>query len=62
MDNNLLTGHTKTGTLAGTFLVLFLNINLENLAGAAIVAATGATVSFFVSVFWKFVAGKMRRK
>ncbi|WP_164466982.1 hypothetical protein [Chryseobacterium taklimakanense] len=40
---------TKSGTVAGTLLTLLVNISGVQLAETAVIAATGAVVSFAVS-------------
>ncbi|MEO8769977.1 MAG: hypothetical protein ABI402_07825 [Ferruginibacter sp.] len=62
MDQPLLNSNTKTGTLCGTMLVLLFKLNSEDLAVSAVLAATGATVSFLVSVLLKYLWGRIRRK
>ncbi|MBC7537073.1 MAG: hypothetical protein H7258_15390 [Ferruginibacter sp.] len=62
MDQPLLNGNTKTGTLCGTMLVLLFKLNSEDLLVSAVLAATGAAVSFLVSVLLKYVWGRIRRK
>ena len=62
MDNNLLSGHTKSGTISGTFLVLMVSIRWDDLLRTAILAAIGATVSFAVSVFLKYISNKINSK
>jgi uncharacterized protein (DUF2062 family) len=46
--------HTKAGTIGGTMFILLLNILTGDVIRTMIMAAVGATVSFFVSYFWKF--------
>ncbi|MDB5203300.1 MAG: hypothetical protein JWQ27_2709 [Ferruginibacter sp.] len=62
MDNSLFSGNMKAGTLGGTFLVLLLKINGQALLEAALIAATGAAVSFTVSWFLKYITRKFAKK
>jgi hypothetical protein len=55
MEQPLLHTSTKTGTICGTMLVLLFKLNSEDLIVSALLAATGAAVSFFVSVLLKWV-------
>ena len=52
---------TRTGTMGGMLLVL-LNINPPELLNTVVIAATGAIVSFMVSVLCKFVWEKINGK
>ncbi len=54
--------HTRTGTLGGTLLVVILNIDTTQLLSTIILAATGAVVSFVMSVLCKYAWKKMNRK
>ncbi len=51
-----------SGTIGGTLLVVFLNIKAEQLLSSAVVAATGALVSFIVSVLCRFAWEKLKEK
>ncbi len=62
MDHPFLNSNTKTGTVCGTMLVLLFRLNGEDLLVSAILAGTGAAVSFLVSVFLKWLLGRIRRK
>ena len=59
MEQPLHTNYTKTGTVCGTLLVLLFKLNSEDLLASAVLAVVGASVSFLVSVFWKWVLRKM---
>jgi mannitol-specific phosphotransferase system IIBC component len=61
MDNHF-NGNTIAGTVGGTFLVVILQADMQELANTAIMAAVGAAVSFIVSVLLKYIAGRFRRK
>jgi len=54
--------HTRTGTLGGTLLVIILNIDATQLLSTVILAASGAVVSFVMSVFCKYLWKKMGGK
>ncbi|MEO6668536.1 MAG: hypothetical protein ABIN36_03600 [Ferruginibacter sp.] len=62
MEQPFLNGNTKAGTFGGILLVLLFRINKEDLLASALLAAVGATVSFGVSVFLKFVLKRLKRK
>ena len=59
--NNFFDSDTRTGTMGGMLLVL-LNINPPELLNTVVIAATGAIVSFMVSVLCKFVWEKINGK
>lgn len=46
---------TKTGTMAGTLLTVFVNISSEDLIKTAILAVVGAAVSFIVTLLLKAI-------
>lgn len=48
-------------TAAGTILTIF-GVGFEDMAKTMILAIIGATVSFFVSVGWKYVKEKYFKK
>jgi hypothetical protein len=54
--------HTRTGTLGGTLLVVILNIDSMQLLSTIIMAATGAVVSFVMSVFCKYLWKRIGKK
>ncbi len=62
MDQHFLNSNTKTGTICGTLLVLLFKLNGEDLLVSAILAGTGAAVSFLVSVLLKWLMRRLRRK
>ena len=47
---------TKAGTVSGTLLTIFANINSEDLVKTALLAAVGALVSFSVTIALKALA------
>lgn len=55
MNNIFLSGDTKIATLNGALLVLLYSIDSSQILTSVIVAATGALVSFLVTVFLKFL-------
>ena len=47
---------TKAGTVSGTLLTIFANINSDDLDKTALLAAVGALVSFSVTIALKALA------
>ena len=47
---------TKAGTVSGTLLTIFANINSDDLVKTALLAAVGALVSFSVTIVLKALA------
>jgi mannitol-specific phosphotransferase system IIBC component len=60
MENNLTDNSTKAGTAGGTLLVLLLNINSGEIIKTAVLSATGAVVSFSVSLLLKKLLRRIR--
>jgi len=60
MDSNPPYSGTRTGTIGGTLLVILIQINFQELLKTAILAAIGASVSFLVTVGWKWFIGKVK--
>jgi len=52
---------TKAGTIGGTLLAFFAGISSGELLHTVILAGVGATVSFSVSLGWKWLLKKFRR-
>ena len=52
---------TKAGTIGGTFLSIFFNIDNEDLVKTGILAAIGAVVSFSVTLFLKFLIKRIKK-
>jgi hypothetical protein len=52
---------TKAGTMGGTFLSIFFNIDNEDLLKTAILAAVGALVSFSVTLTLKFLLRRRKK-
>ena len=55
-------GNAKAGTVGGVILVLLFKININELLSTAVLAATGAVVSFGVSVLLKYIVKRCNRK
>ena len=60
-DNIQIDGSTRIGTIGGTILVTILNIFHNDVIRTIGFAALGATVSFFVSLFWKWMVKAMEK-
>ena len=54
--------NTRTGTIGGTMTAIFLNILQNDIIRTIGFAALGATVSFFVSLGWKWFIKELKRK
>ena len=52
---------TKAGTIGGTFLSIFFNIDGEDLIKTGVLAAIGAIVSFSVTLFLKFLIKRIKK-
>ena len=61
MDNLITDADTRTGTVGGTLLVLLCHIDSGLILKTAVTAATGALVSFAVSVLCHFILKKIRK-
>lgn len=62
MDQPIQPDHsTRTGTISGTLLVVIIQINTGELFKTALLAATGAIVSFCVTVLLKWIIKRFRR-
>ena len=53
---------SKAGIFGGTVLSIIPSLHLHDLGRTAILAMIGATVSFFVSMFLKWVVGLARSR
>ncbi|GAA4736797.1 hypothetical protein [Flavisolibacter ginsenosidimutans] len=51
----------KTGTAAGTMLIILANIYSEDVIRTALLAAVGAAVSFGVSLLLKAIANRWQK-
>ena len=61
MESNLLPeGSARMATAGGTLLVMLLQINSQELIKSSILAATGAIVSFVVSLALKWLVKQIR--
>lgn len=52
---------TKAGTVGGTLLSIFANINSEDLIKTVVLAAVGAVVSFAVTLLLKLLAKRIKK-
>jgi hypothetical protein len=59
MDNS---GNTRAGTIGGTLLVTLLNIFSNDAIRTIGFAALGATVSFFISLFWNTILQRFKHR
>lgn len=53
---------TRTGTIGGTMVAVLLNIFTNDIVRTIGFAALGATVSFFVSLGWKWLIRKWKKR
>ncbi len=53
---------TRTGTIGGTLLVVFIQINFDELLKTAVLAAIGASMSFLVTLGLKWLVWKVKQK
>jgi hypothetical protein len=60
MTEPFFNGPAKTGTIGGFITVLLINIEAADIIKTAVMAATGAAVSFFVSVLLNYWLKKKR--
>ena len=54
--------NTRTGTIGGTMVAILINIMTNDIVRTIGFAALGATVSFFVSLGWKWVIKKYKTR
>ena len=52
----------KTGTLGGTLLVLLVHIGLDEVGKTMVLAGIGASVSFVVTLGWRWIVQAIRRR
>jgi hypothetical protein len=52
---------TAWGTLSGTVLTVLATINSMDIVKTVVLAIIGASVSFCVSLFWRWVWAKIKR-
>ncbi|MEO8771899.1 MAG: hypothetical protein ABI402_17515 [Ferruginibacter sp.] len=62
MNNSIISTDTKIGTINGTLLVLLYSIDAGEIFKSCLLAATGAAVSFTVSIFCKWIYGKIQQR
>lgn len=61
MNEQTLSGSAKMGTAGGFITVLLMNITADDLIRTAVLAGTGAAVSFFISVLLKYCMSRWRK-
>ena len=54
--------NTRTGTIGGTMVAIILNIFANDIIRTIGFAALGATVSFFVSLGWKWLIKRYKKR
>ena len=60
MNNHNIDTNTLSCTAVGTLLALLYTINPAEIVNTAVIAATGAVVSFVVSLFCKYLWQKIK--
>lgn len=60
-DHLHIDSNTRTGTIGGTLVAILLNIMTNDIVRTIGFAALGATVSFFVSLGWKWLIKKWKK-
>jgi len=55
------TGHTKSGTAGGIFIILLDNISSGDIIKTIALAGIGAIVSFSISLFLKYCVNRWRK-
>lgn len=61
MTGPYFTGHAKSGTIGGIAIILIDNISSGDVFKTIVLAAIGASVSFFISLVLKYCLGKWRK-
>ncbi len=61
MQDHLFTGHTKFGAAGGILTILLVNINSGDVIKTILLAALGATVSFFISFVLKYCISRWQK-
>jgi hypothetical protein len=61
-DNFHTDTHTRTGTIGGTVGVILVNIFQYDVVRTIGLATLGATVSFFVSLGWKYLVSHSKKR
>jgi hypothetical protein len=59
--NQVFDNTTKAGTVSGTLLSIFANINSGDVLKTAILAAIGAVVSFSVTLLLKLLIKRLKK-
>ena len=62
MADQLLTGHTKYGTLGGIITIFLVNITSGDIVRTIVLTSVGAFVSFTISFALKYCLKKWRKK
>lgn len=61
MTEPYFTGHTRYGTAGGIITILIYNINTSDVIKTVVLAATGAFVSFFISMLLRYCIRKWQK-
>jgi cell division protein FtsW (lipid II flippase) len=61
-DHFNIDANTRTGTIGGMMTAIFLNILQNDIIRTIGFAALGATVSFFVSLGWKWLIRRYKKR
>jgi hypothetical protein len=61
MTEPIFNGPARSGTIGGFITVLLIHINAADIIKTAVMAATGAAVSFFVSVLLNYWLNRRRK-
>lgn len=62
MNHQLSNHNLIAGVVGGTFFSSVMNIGVEDIITTSILAIVGAVVSFFVSVFLKYLFEKLKKR
>jgi len=54
--------NTRAGTIGGTLLIVILNAFTNDIIRTVLFAGLGASVSFFVSLFWKYITRRWQQR
>jgi len=61
MEQHYFDNTTKAGTVSGTLLTIFANINSADLGKTMLLAAVGAVVSFIVTLLLKVLIRRFKK-
>lgn len=61
MNDQSVIGSAKAGTAGGILTILLVNITASDILKTAVMASIGAVVSFFISMFLKYLISKKRK-